>query len=80
MSWQNNNNGGNYGGGGKARLDQFNQPYQNVACKLNKNGFPVGYVTIGNKRYKIEPGQAKAEGVEMWVRITQVKNRPKVSL
>ena len=74
-----NNNGGN-NGGSYAKLDRFQQPYQNVACKNNKNGYPVGYVTIGNKRYKVEPGSSNVDGVEMWVRITQVKAQKRQSL
>ncbi|POS01584.1 hypothetical protein Q361_10944 [Flavobacterium croceum DSM 17960] len=53
------------------KTDRFGQPYQNVACKNNKNGYPVGYAELGGKLYKIEPG-GSSDGVDQWVKITKV--------
>jgi len=62
----------------KARIssDRFGQPYQVVSCKDKKgSGFPKGHVELGGKLYKLEPSPSKKEGVEMWIRVTQVKKQ-----
>lgn len=53
--------------------DRFGNPYQVIGCKPNKGGFPVGYVELGGKLYKIEPSESQKEGVAMWVKVTAVK-------
>jgi hypothetical protein len=56
--------------------DKFGNPFQVVGCKDKKgNGFAVGYVELGGKLYKLEPSEAKKEGVKAWVKITQVKKQ-----
>ncbi len=57
--------------------DRFGNPYQLIGCKPNKKGFPVGYAELGGKLYKIEPSEAKKEGVDFWVKITAVKKNAK---
>lgn len=58
------------------QTDKFNNPYQVVGLKNNKGGFPVGYVELGNKLYKLEPSEAKGDGkYVMWCRVTQVKKK-----
>lgn len=61
----------------KIKVDKFGNPFQSIACKNNKNGYPVGYAELGGKLYKIEPGSGSGE-VDAWVRITKVdqKKRP----
>lgn len=56
----------------RVSTDRFGNPYQLVGCKENKNGFPVGYVELGGKTYKIEPSEAKKDGVLYWVKVTKV--------
>jgi hypothetical protein len=71
MAYPNNNN--------QARIstDRFGQAYQLVSCKDKKGtGFSSGYIELGGKLYKVEPSEAKKDGVEFWVRITAVKKRP----
>ncbi|HEY0971178.1 MAG TPA: hypothetical protein VGE02_09445 [Gemmatimonadales bacterium] len=47
-----------------------------IGCKDKKgNGFPVGYVEIGGKLYKLEPSRSNKEGVEVWIRCTQMQRR-----
>ncbi len=55
--------------------DRFGNPYQLIGCKPNKGGFPVGYVELGGKLYKIEPSESNKEGVAMWCKITLVKKQ-----
>lgn len=55
--------------------DRFGNPYQLIGCKPNKNDYPVGYVELGGKLYKIEPSPANKEGVLYWVKITAVKKQ-----
>lgn len=59
------------------KTDRFGNPYQLVSCKENKNGFPVGYVELGGKLYKIEPSEAKKDGVLYWVKVTKVDQKKK---
>lgn len=59
--------------------DRFGNPYQVIGCKPNKGGFPVGYVELGGKLYKIEPSDAQKDGVAMWVKVTQVKKQAKAT-
>ena len=56
--------------------DRFGNPYQLISCKGNKNGFPVGYITLGGKLYKIEPSPAQKDGVLFWVKVTAIKKQP----
>jgi hypothetical protein len=67
-----NNNGS---GGRFIKTDRFGNAYQVVGCKENKSGFPVGYVTLGGKEYKLEPAESKKDGVHTWIRVTNVKKQ-----
>ncbi len=63
----------------RINTDKFGNPYQVIGCKDKKeNGFAVGYVELGGKLYKLEPSEAKKDGVEYWIRVTHIKknNRP----
>lgn len=60
--------------------DRFGNAYQVVGCRDKKgSGFPVGYVELGGKLYKLEPSPANKEGVDMWVKVTAVKKRSTAS-
>lgn len=62
--------------GARISTDKFGQPYQVIGCKDKKGtGFPVGHVELGGKLYKLEPSKANKDGVEMWIRVTQVKKQ-----
>lgn len=61
----------------KIKVDRFQNPFQLVGCKPNKNGFPVGYVEIGGKTYKIEPSQAQKDGIAYWVKVTKINSKPR---
>ena len=56
-------------------VDRFGNPYKVVGLKPNKNGFPVGYITIGNTSYKIEISHAKKDGVDMWCKVTKMPTK-----
>ena len=60
------------------KTDRFGQSFQSIFCRNNKNGYPVGYVELGSKLYKVEPGQVsenrKGES-GTWCKITAVKKR-----
>lgn len=60
--------------------DRFGNPFQVVGCKPNKGGYPVGYAELSGKLYKIEPSESKKDGVDMWVKITQVKKNQNSSM
>lgn len=67
---------------GQARIstDRFGNPYQLIGCKDKKgNGFAQGYIELGGKLYKIEPSVAQKDGVEFWVKVTQVKKQNKAT-
>lgn len=67
-------------GQNRISTDKFGNPYQLVGCKdLKGTGFAKGYIELGGKLYKIEPSEAKKEGVEFWVKITKVSAKPKHS-
>ena len=56
--------------------DKFGNPYQVIGMKDKKGtGFPKGYVELCGKLYKIEVSDSKKDGVEAWVRVTQVKKQ-----
>ena len=56
--------------------DRFGQPFQVIGCKDKKDtGFSKGYVELGGKLYKLEPSKATKEGVEVWIKVTQVKKQ-----
>lgn len=55
--------------------DRFGNPYQVIGLKDNKNGYPVGYVELGGKLYKLEPSESQKEGVSSWLKVTQVKKQ-----
>lgn len=60
--------------------DRFGNPYQVIGCKDKKgNGFSQGYVELGGKLYKLEPSVASKDGVEYWVKVTQVKKQNKAT-
>jgi hypothetical protein len=66
----------------KARIsnDRFGNPFQVIGCKDKKGtGFCKGYVELGGKLYKLEPSPAKKDGVEAWIKVTQVKKQPQHS-
>jgi len=55
--------------------DAFGNDYTVVKLKPNKNNYPVGYVEIGNKLYKIETSDSKKDGVLEWCKITALPKR-----
>jgi len=55
--------------------DRFGNAYQLIGCKPNKNGYPVGYIELGGKLYKIEPSPSNKEGVDYWVKVTAIKKQ-----
>jgi len=57
--------------------DRFGNPYQVIGCKPNKNGFPVGYVELGSKLYKLEPSDSQNPKYSHWVKVTEVKKQNK---
>lgn len=62
-------------------IDKFGNPYQLIGCKDKKGtGFSKGHVKLGGKLYKIEPSVAQKDGVEFWVKITQVKQQTNQSM
>lgn len=61
------------------KTDRFGNAYQVIGCKENKNGYPVGYVTLGGSLYKVEPSKSEKDGVAAWVRITKVQKRNRVT-
>ena len=63
----------------RVRNDRFGNPSALVGCKPNKNGFPVGYIEIGGKLFKLEPSQSNKEGVAAWIRVTQMQRRDRGS-
>ena len=58
------------------RMDRFGNKTMSIFCKNNKNGYPQGYLEIGSKLFKIEPGK---EGENRngdsgtWVKVTETK-------
>ena len=68
----------------RIKNDRFGNPYQNVKCRMNKNGYPVGYIELGGKLYKVEPSQQTStdnkSGEEIaWCRMTQVKKQQRAT-
>jgi hypothetical protein len=58
-----------------AKQDRFGRRFTNVACKDKKGrGYPSGILRIGGKAYKIEPSSSRTDGVEAWVRVTELPN------
>lgn len=55
------------------KTDRFGNRYQVVGCKPNKNGYPVGYVEVGGKLFKLEPSESNKDGVHSWIRVTELK-------
>ena len=55
--------------------DKFGNAYKIVKLKKNKNGFPTGYVEIGNSLYKLDVSPAKKEGVELWLKLTKLNKK-----
>lgn len=63
------------------KTDRFGNPFQVIGCRDKKgNGFPVGYVELGGKLYKLEPSQANKDGVDTWIRVTAVKKQTAASM
>lgn len=54
------------------RTDRFGNPTKLVGCKPNKNGFPVGYLEIGNQLYKLEPSKSNNEKYSHWIKVTKI--------
>lgn len=61
------------------KTDRFGRPYQVIGCRPNKNDFPVGVVTLGGKRYKLEPSEAQKEGYMYWIKVTKLDAKKKHS-
>ena len=60
----------------RTRKDRFGNDYAVIGCKDKKGtGYPVGYITIGGKTFKLEPSEANKEGVAMWIRVTKMQKR-----
>lgn len=60
----------------RINTDRFGNKYQVIGCKDKKEtGFPKGYIELGNKLYKLEPSKANKDGVEVWIKVTEVKKR-----
>lgn len=61
------------------RQDRFGNKYQSIFCKENKNGYPQGYIEIGNKLFKLEPARDSSENNKgdsgTWVKVTETKKR-----
>jgi hypothetical protein len=58
----------------RAKTDRFGNDVRDVACKNNKNGFPVGFVYIAKAGvYKLEPTKSDKENVDLWIRVTKKK-------
>ncbi len=56
--------------------DRFGNKYQVIGCKDKKEtGFPKGYIELGNKLYKLEPSKANKDGIDVWIKVTEVKKR-----
>jgi hypothetical protein len=59
------------------RLDRFGNKSMSIFCKNNKNGYPQGYVEVGSKFFKIEPGKEESTAKDgtpgYWVKMTEVK-------
>jgi len=58
-----------------SRIDRFGNMTMLIGCKENKNGYPVGYLEIGNTLYKVEPSPANKDGVLYWVKLTKLNKR-----
>lgn len=63
----------------RINTDRFGNAYQVIGCKANKAGYPVGYVELSGKLYKIEPSESNKDGVAMWVKVTRVNKQNKQS-
>ena len=66
----------------RVKTDRFGNAFQNIPCTENKNGYPVGYLELGSKLYKIEPSQNTSTdektGKEVaWVRVTAIDKKKK---
>lgn len=57
------------------KKDRFGNDYQVVGAKENKNGYPVAYVELSGKLYKIEPSESKKDGVHTWIKVTKVNKQ-----
>ena len=70
MAGYRNNNRKNF-----VRRDRFGRPTHLVGMKDKKgNGFPYGYLTLGNKTFKVEVSDSNKDGVEQWVKLTEMAN------
>mgnify|MGYP000364261049 CR=1 FL=1 len=64
-----------------ASLDKFGNKYTVVGCKDKKgDGFPKGYIELSGKLYKLEPSKSNKEGVDVWIRVTEVKKQPNMKM
>lgn len=59
-----------------ARVNRFGNAEKVIGIKPNRNGYPTGYVEIGNKLYQIGVSHANKDGYDYWVRLTHLNNRP----
>lgn len=57
----------------RARPDKFGNPTIVVGCKDKKDsGYSKGYFTLNGELFKVEPSKAQKDGIEHWVRITNL--------
>jgi len=62
----------------KVYRDKFGNEQKLVALKPNKNGYPVGYLEVGGKLFKMEYSPASSDnraGAIGWVRVTALKKQ-----
>jgi hypothetical protein len=59
------------------KTDRFGNAYQLIGCKPNKNDFPVGYIELGGKLYKLEPSKSKNDKYLYWIKVTKVNKQNK---
>jgi len=59
-----------------ARVNRFGNAEKVVGIKPNRNGYPTGYVEIGNQLYQLGVTNSNKDGVEFWVRLTKLAKRP----
>lgn len=63
-------------GNQRVSLDRFGNNYQVIGCKDKKEtGFPKGYIELKGVLYKLEPSEAKKDGVDYWVKVTEMKKQ-----
>ncbi len=66
------------------RVDRFGNPYKLAKLVANKNGYPQGFVDIGNQTFKVEVSEGKKQDsrgrdVMFWVKLTKLQKRTQQS-